>query len=299
MAWGKPEWREKWQLGFLREVLKWCNPACKASSVVSLWFLFLSVLKIPFLSRACVFSSLSPVPTPRCHISPSLSPQGLWVPAVLENAIVLLSWRRQDRLRVRSQVCGDVEKVRQWLPSFSVDCWCTGSQEAHTIWEQWRPLAAMAEAAWRSWLSWRFPFQFWTGIIDHKGPPESSCCSDTVFERKHPFSVLLHETERSSSGACNTGCTLSCVLHALVFRHAAVLKHEPPEERADLASGSSSWLNYSWMRGCCRHLHYLPVATITCNPCNQQTAIWMYYNTHTLVLLRETVTNRSSCFLEC
>lgn len=38
------------------------------------------------------------------------------MPSLLEDAIVLLGWRRQDRLRVRSQVRGDVEKVRQWPP---------------------------------------------------------------------------------------------------------------------------------------------------------------------------------------
>lgn len=38
-------------------------------------------------------------------------------------------------------------------------------------------------------------------------------------------------------GLCNAGCTLSCVLYVVVFRHACVLMHEPPEERADLAFG--------------------------------------------------------------
>lgn len=41
-------------------------------------------------------------------------------------------------------------------------------------------------------------------------------------------------------GLCNTGCTLRCVLNAVVFRHAFDLTHEPPEERADLAFGLSS-----------------------------------------------------------
>lgn len=251
-----------------------------------MWFLFFSASRITFLPGVCVFSSLSSVPTTHCHISPSLSPQGLCVPALLENAIVLLSWRRQDGLRVRSQVRGDVEKVRQWLPLFSADRWCSRSQEAHTIWEQWWPLAAITEAARSSRLSWHFPFQFWTGIIDHKGPPGNSCVQiQYLKENIHSVSSCM-KLKGLPAGLCITGCTLSRVLNAVVFRHVFVLMHEPPEERADLAFGLSSWLNYSWMRGCRGHLHYLPVATITCNTWNHQTSIWnptstMYSNTHT------------------
>lgn len=58
----------------------------------------------------------------------SLVSLGLRVSPLLEGAIVLLGWRRQDGLRVRSQVCGYVAKVRQWLRLFSTDHWRIHSQ---------------------------------------------------------------------------------------------------------------------------------------------------------------------------
>lgn len=38
---------------------------------------------------------------------------GLWMPTLLEGSIVLRFWGRQEGICVRTQICGDVEKVRQ------------------------------------------------------------------------------------------------------------------------------------------------------------------------------------------
>lgn len=40
-------------------------------------------------------------------------PSGMWMPTLLEGSIVLRFWGRQEGICVCSQICGDVEKVRQ------------------------------------------------------------------------------------------------------------------------------------------------------------------------------------------
>lgn len=66
------------------------------------------------MTPAASRTSISVVRTLAAHVtlSPLFASPGLRVPSVLEDAFVLPGWRRQDRIRVRPQVCGHVAKVR-------------------------------------------------------------------------------------------------------------------------------------------------------------------------------------------
>lgn len=116
MPWREPEWA----VSFLMEILKWCNSGCQPRNV-SFCHLFFVALKITSIFSSVIFSFLCSPYSTCCSSSNFWFPVGLWMLSVLENATLLFGWRRQDRLCVRSQVRGRVEKVRQWLVSLLLD----------------------------------------------------------------------------------------------------------------------------------------------------------------------------------
>lgn len=108
------------------EILKWCNAACQPRNLSFCHSLFVA-LKIT-LFKSVIFSFLCFLSSTCCSRSNFYFPIGLRVLLLLENATVLSGWRRQDRLCVRSQVCGCVEKVRQRFLSLldhsQLNSWC-------------------------------------------------------------------------------------------------------------------------------------------------------------------------------
>lgn len=113
-------WRGAWVNSKFMEILKWCNPAWQPCNV-SFCHSFFVALKITSLFKSFIFSLLCSLCSTCCPSSNICLPVGLRVLSLLENATVLSGWRRQDRLCVRSQVRGHVEKVRQWFLSLLLD----------------------------------------------------------------------------------------------------------------------------------------------------------------------------------
>lgn len=116
MPWREPEWT----VSFLMEILKWCKTACQPCNV-SFYHVFFVALKITSLFKSFIFSFLWSLYSTCCPSSNFCFSIGLRVLSLLENATVLFGWWRQDWLCVRSQVCGRVEKVRQWFLSSLLD----------------------------------------------------------------------------------------------------------------------------------------------------------------------------------
>lgn len=126
--------------------------------------------------RALFFSFLCSLYSTCCPSSNFCFPVGLRVLSLLENATVLFGWRRQDRLCVRSQVRGRVEKVRQWFLSLLLH---------HSQLNSWCCLCLLQAVCFHSVLF----FSLKKEITIHKVSRKHGCCTFTVFEWKHPCST--------------------------------------------------------------------------------------------------------------
>lgn len=208
MAWGKPEWREKWQLGFLREVLKWCNTACQPSSVVSFCYLFFYALKITFVCRSFKSLLFSPsrlfVSTP--HTAPSLLLLCLLRPvsALFTGKCHCSAWLEATGPAscpfTSSSRCGESKTMAPLI--------LTGPLVYSQLNGSYNLFRTMMTTRWDyrhcMQLSTVMTLSFsilnrnhWSQRPD-KCPRGNSCCAYTIFERKHPFSVLLREIERNT-----------------------------------------------------------------------------------------------------